>query len=107
MALYLVVHAPKETEDEAVRPPSRLAELARSALADGDAPRWVKTWSPDLHDDRIFSMWEATDAAAILAAMERYGFLDHLTAHPLRVTEWGPADVLAAEAASEAAGSDA
>ena len=97
MALYLVVHIPKEEEGEAVREPSRLLDLARDASEPRDAPRWLKTWSPDLNDDRIFSLWDATDAKEILASMATYGFLDDMTAQPLRVREWGPVDVLAAE----------
>lgn len=98
MALYLVVHFPDLDHGADPRPPSRLAELARTAQSDEELPRWLRTWSPDLHDDRIFSLWEARDADAIRAAMERFGFLDDMTAEPLRVREWGPAEVLAAEA---------
>ena len=94
MALYLVIHTPSEPEDDAVRAPSRLVELARAAGAEGASPRWLKAWSPDLHDDRIFSLWEAENAADITTAMGRYGFLDHMEAKPLRVQEWGPDDVL-------------
>lgn len=97
MALYLVVHEPKGSLEESVRAPSRLPELARVSVEDDGSPKWLKTWSPDLHDDRIFSLWEASDAAEIAAALERFGFLDDMTARPLRVREWGPADVLAAE----------
>ncbi len=97
MALYLVVHTPKATADETVRAPSRLADLARASLAADASPRWLKTWSPDLHDDRLFSLWEARAAAEITAALDRFGFLDDMTAQPLRVREWGPTDVLAAE----------
>lgn len=105
MALYLVVHgAKREEEAEAgrVSPPSRLEELARRSLESEDspegdrAPRWLKTWSPDLHDDRIFSLWEAADAAAVRDALESFGFLDDRDVEPLRVREWGPADVIAA-----------
>ena len=97
MALYLVVHTPKEAEDETVRAPSRLVELARASTDAGASPRCLKAWSPDLHDDRIFSLWEARNAAEIAAALARYGFLDDMTAQPLRVKEWGPAEVLATE----------
>lgn len=97
MAVYLVVHAPKLVDEAAVRAPSRLADLARASMAAEAWPRWVKTWSPDLHDDRIFSLWEARDAAEIVGALERYGFLDDMTAEPLRVREWGPDEVLAVE----------
>ncbi len=99
MALYLVVHKEKRGPADAVErvnPPSRLEELARASAAGGDSPRWLKTWSPDLHDDRIFSLWEAADAAEVSGALERFGFLDDREAEPLRVREWGPDDVLAA-----------
>ncbi len=97
MALYLVVHSPQPAGEETVRAPSRLAELARASSEAGTSPRWLRTWSPDLHDDRIFSLWEATDAAEIRGALERFGFLDDMAAEPLRVREWGPDEVLAAE----------
>ncbi len=96
MALYLVVHNPKDEPEETVRAPSRLSELAEAASSSDASPRWLKTWSPDLHDDRIFSLWEAIDAASITDVLERFGFLDHMLAEPLRVREWGPGDVLAA-----------
>ncbi len=95
MALYLVIHTPNETADETVNAPSRMLDLAR-ASAEGASSRWIKTWSPDLHDDRIFSLWEAENAADITTAMTKYGFLDHMAAQPLRVQEWGPEDVLKA-----------
>ena len=96
MALYLVIHIPPDDETAPPpRAPSRLAELAAASLT--ASPRWLRTWSPDLHDDRIFSLWEADDAGEIQAALARYGFLDDRTAQPLRVREWGPEDVLAAE----------
>ena len=97
MALYLVVHTPREDEDGGVQAPTRLADLARDSSDAGASPRWLKAWSPDLHDDRIFSLWESADAATITAALTRYGFLDHMDAQPLRVEEWGPAEVLAVE----------
>ena len=97
MALYLVEHVPNDDTKEEVRAPSRLLELARAAADKGGSPRWLRTWSPDLHDDRIFSLWEAASASDITATLERYGFLDDMTARPLRVREWGPAEVIAAE----------
>lgn len=97
MALYLVVHTPRENEDAGVQAPTRLADLARDSSGEGASPRWLRAWSPDLHDDRVFSLWEADDAAMITVALTRYGFLDHMDAQPLRVEEWGPAEVLAAE----------
>jgi len=75
-----------------------MLELAHEAGAEGASPRWIATLSPDLHDDRMFSMWESESADQIVTALERYGFLNHMAAHPIRVQQWGPADVLAAEA---------
>ena len=98
MALYLVVHTPRPDAEDAVRSPSRLLELARATGGELATPRWLRIWSPDLHDDRIFSLWEARDGDEIRAAMERFGFLDDMTAETLRVREWGPTEVLAAEA---------
>lgn len=100
MATYLVVHTPKsedQRDEHEVRPPTRLEDLARELGREGAEPRWIRTWSPDLHDDRLFSLWEAEDAKAIQQAIESYGFLDDFSAQPLRVQEWGPADVLATD----------
>ncbi len=97
MAEYLVIHTKREDEG-AVRPPSRMLALAQASVAGGGGARWIKTWSPDLHDDRIFSLWEAESAAQIEAALERYGFLDDMDATPLRVHAWGPEEVIAAQA---------
>ncbi|HEY8445748.1 MAG TPA: hypothetical protein VIL01_01445 [Thermomicrobiales bacterium] len=98
MALYLVIHTPVEDPDQPVRKPSDMLGLARAAGHEGASPRWLKTWSPDLHDDRIFTLWEARNAAEIKATLQRFGFLDDMEAQALRVKEWGPADVLAVEA---------
>jgi hypothetical protein len=97
MAVYLVIHTPDVDKAAAVRPPSKLAELARASLDGERGARWLRTWSPDLSDDRIVSLWEAEDADAIRLALARYGFLDDMAAAPLRVREWGPEDVLAAD----------
>ena len=94
MALYLVVHTPREAEDDAVRPPTRLRELAQAASDPSRTPRWLKAWSPDLHDDRLFTLWEAASAEEVKAALEEFGFLDDMDAAPLRVREWGPGEVL-------------
>lgn len=94
MALYLVVHSPKPEAEEEVRPPTRLRELAEASTGDVDGPRWIKAWSPDLHDDRIFTLWQAKSAEDVHAALAEFGFLDDFDAVPLRVREWGPADVL-------------
>ena len=96
MAHYLVVHTPSEREVDSVRPPTRLRELAQASTSGSSAPRWLKTWSPDLHDDRIFTLWDAESADQVRAALEEFGFLDDMDATPLRVREWGPEDVLAA-----------
>ncbi len=97
MALYLVVHTPRELPEAGVRPPTKLRDLADASRGDGRMPRWLKTWSPDLHDDRLFTLWEAASADEIRAALEEFGFLDDMDAAPLRVREWGPDDVLASD----------
>ena len=97
MALYLVVHTPRDNEAETVRPPTRLRELAETSQHSGRTPRWLKTWSPDLHDDRLFTLWEAATAEEVKAALDEFGFLDDMDAAPLRVREWGPDEVLASE----------
>ncbi len=95
MALYLVVHDPNPDEDEQVRPPTRLRELAEATRGEQSSPRWLKALSPDLHDDRIFTMWEARSAEEITQTLEKFGFLDDYSAKPFQVREWGPEDVLA------------
>lgn len=99
MARYLVIHTPKlEAEREReVRQPTRLIDIARASSIAGVRPRWITTWTPDLHDERIFSLWEAANATEIIEALEYFGFLDDMTAQALNVREWGPAEVLAAE----------
>lgn len=96
MAIYFVVHCPRTDEDGAVRPPSRLRELAQASGNEGEMPRWLKAWSPDLHDDRIFTLWEARSAEEVRGALEEFGFLDDMDSTPVRVREWGPEDVLSA-----------
>ena len=96
MALYLVVHQPPAEPTDRVEPPTRMVDFARDLGTAEASPRWLRTWSPDLNDDRLFSMWEADRADEILAAMTAYGFLSHLVATPLRVQEWGPDDILRA-----------
>ena len=83
---------------ERLRPPTRLRELAEASPTQGRlTPRWLKTWSPDLHDDRIFTLWEAASGDEVRPRSLKFGFLDDMDATPLRVREWGPDDVLAAE----------
>lgn len=96
MARYLVIHSPIEGEDQAVRRPTAMVELARTHGEESSSPRWLRTWSPDLHDDRIFTLWDAQNAEEITTALDAFGFLDHMEAHALRVQEWGPEDVIAA-----------
>lgn len=96
MALYLAVHTPIETEDDdAVHQPTDLHGLAMKAGDKSASPRWLKAWSPDLHDDRIFTLWDADDAETILSTLQRFGFLDHMETKAFQVTEWGPDQVLA------------
>ena len=95
MALYLAVHTPIETEEEAVHQPTDLHGLAVKAGGKSSSPRWLKAWSPDLHDERIFTLWEAEDAESILSTLKRFGFLDHMETKAFQVTEWGPDHVLA------------
>jgi hypothetical protein len=97
VALYLVVHTPREGEQDPVRPPTRLRELAEVSQREGQTPRWLRTWSPDLHDDRLFTLWEAASGEDVRAALDEFGFLDDMDAAPLRVREWGPDEVLASE----------
>ena len=96
MARYLVVHSPSEREVDSVRPPTRLRELAEASTNNDRFPRWLKAWSPDLHDDRIFTLWDAENADEVRSALAEFGFLDDMDPEPLRVREWGPEDVLAA-----------
>jgi hypothetical protein len=74
-----------------------LRELAETSTGEGRTPRWIKSWSPDLHDDRIFTLWEAQSADAVRSTLKEFGFLDDMDSLPLRVKEWGPEDVLAEE----------
>jgi hypothetical protein len=97
MAKFLIIHSPAGGEESAVRQPSKLAELARAHGTEEASPRWLSTWSPDLEDDRIFSLWEARNSAEIDAVLQRYGFLDDMSSQALRVREWGPQHVLEAE----------
>ena len=75
LARYLVVHDPSKRDVESVLPPTRLKELARASSSNTTSPRWLKAWSPDLHDDRIFTLWDAESAdevRAALAALKEY-----------------------------------
>ena len=95
MALYLVEHTPREDDDETVGSPNDLIGLARHSLEAHHGARWLSTFSPDLHDDRHFSLWDATSAAEIEAVMARFGFLNDLDTKAFVVRQWGPDDVIA------------
>jgi hypothetical protein len=95
VALYLVVHTPNPETGADVRPPTKLRELAKASTQTDAGPRWIRAWSPDLHDDRIFTLWEANSAEEVRLSLAEFGFLDDYDAKPLRVREWGPAEVLA------------
>lgn len=97
MALYLVIHTPAKQEADELQPPTRMLDMARDLGRADASPRWISTFSPDLHDDRIFSMWESPNADAIVRALDDYGFLNHMTAQALRVEQWGPEEVIAAQ----------
>ncbi len=96
MALYLVIHSPEDPDHTASAPPTRLVELARHAGAAEAPVRWISTLTPDLQDERIFTLWEADDPENIRAIMERFGFLNHMASQPIQVQQWGPSEVLAA-----------
>jgi hypothetical protein len=97
MTRYMVIHEMNEGSEEHSRPPTRLKELARDLGKAGAQPRWLTTYSPDLNDDRMVSMWEAVNAEQVRKAIADYGFLDHLTPKVFAVREWGPDDVLNAD----------
>lgn len=97
MALYLVIHTPAENEANEPQPPTRMLDMARDLGHENASPRWITTFSPDLHDDRIFTVWESPNADAIVRALDDYGFLNHMTARALRVEQWGPEEVIAAQ----------
>lgn len=101
MATYLVIHTPDADQESITHQPSDMVGLARAATAPRANPRWIKTWSPDLHDERLFTLWEADNAAEIQAILERFGFLNHMTAQAIRVSEWGPVDILASQSETE------
>jgi hypothetical protein len=100
VALYLVETVPDDHQDMAdvpIQQPSDLTGLARHSIDATHGARWVTTFSPDLHDDRHFSLWEAADADDIRATMERFGFLHEGTVRIFLIRQWGPEDVLEAQ----------
>ncbi len=100
MTIYLVIHMPIEAREHEVAPPTDLTGLATAHGPEGSNPRWLRAWSPDLSDDRIFSLWEAENAGEIVLVLERYGFLDQMDYEAIPVHEWGPEDILDAIAAT-------
>lgn len=96
MTRYMVIHEMNDESEEHTRPPTRLEDLAQDLGKEGAQPRWLTTFSPDLNDDRMVSLWEAANADQVRQAIEKYGFLDHLTPKVFAVREWGPEDVLSA-----------
>jgi hypothetical protein len=103
MTIYLVIHTPIVSNDSDVKPPTDLAGLASAHGRESANPRWLKAWSPDISDDRIFSLWEAKNAGEIVLVLERFGFLDQMDYDAIPVHEWGPDEILAAH--NESAGS--
>lgn len=95
MTRYMVIHEMNDESENHTKPPTRLQDLARELGKEGAQPRWLTTFSPDLNDDSMVSMWEAANAEQVRKAIADYGFLDHLTPKVFAVREWGPADVLA------------
>jgi hypothetical protein len=102
MPMYLVVHTPRVDEhEETVYPPTRMLEMARDHGDENARTQWLRTFSPDLHDERHFTLWQAHSAEDITEVMERYGFLSEMDSHPICIQEWTPADVLAANESPE------
>lgn len=95
MPLYLVVHTPKtDVDEEAIFPPTKLEDLARDHAGEESRTRWIKTFSPDLRDERHFTLWSAKNAEDILEVMDRYDFMSEMEHHPIAVQEWDPQSVL-------------
>ncbi len=99
MTRYMVIHEMNAESENHKRPPTRLEDLARDLGREGANPRWLTTFSPDLNEERMVSLWEAANAEQIREAIASYGFLDHLTPTIFAVREWGPSDVLSADSA--------
>jgi hypothetical protein len=97
MTRYMVIHEMNEDSEEHTKPPTRLQDLAKDLGKEGAEPRWLTTFTPDLNEDRMISMWEAVNADQVREAIDKYGFLDHLTPKVFAVREWGPSDVLDVE----------
>jgi hypothetical protein len=99
MALYLVETIPaahEDLDDVPLQRPTDLPALANHSVNAAHGARWLMTLSPDLHDDRHFSLWESPDADEIRQVMDRFGFLHDGTVNIFAVRQWGPEDVLGA-----------
>jgi hypothetical protein len=98
--IYLVetVPVPELVDESHVSPPSDLPGLAAYSAAATHGARWLTTFSPDLHDERHFSLWESPDADEIRTIMDRFGFLTDGIVKIFAVRQWGPEDVLAEQA---------
>lgn len=98
MPLYIVVHTPREdVADDELFPPTNLAELVRDHAGEDANTRWIKTFSPDLNDERHFTLWNSRNAQDILEVMERYHFMSEMDHKAIAVQEWNPQTVLDAE----------
>jgi len=97
MPRYLAIHAPPVEPVEESGPPADLPGLSRLA----GPTRWLRTYTPDLHDDRHVSLWEAESADAIRTVMADFHFFVEMETAVFRVHEWGPDDVLAAQTEKE------
>jgi len=95
MTLYLVEHVPRDDDGDAPGSPTDLVGLARYSIDARHGARWISTFSPDLRDDRHFSIWEAETAVEIEGVMERFGFLAESTIKVFGIRQWGPEDVIA------------
>jgi hypothetical protein len=103
MALYLVEYTPLPDQQAELSVPAAtdLPGLARHALETAHGARWLTTFSPDLHDDRQFSLWEAPDAESIQTVMSRFGFLSDGLVKAFAVRQWGPEDVISEQPAGQ------
>jgi hypothetical protein len=90
----MVIHEMNDDSEEHTRPPTRLEELATTLGKPGADPQWLTVYSPDLNEERMVSLWEASSADHVREAVDEYGFLDHLTPKVFAVRQWGPAEVL-------------
>lgn len=94
MAIYLVEHIPVEADEGDVSQPTDLEGLARHSVEAIHGARWLTTFSPGLHDERHFSLWESPGIDEIRTVMAKYGFLSDGIVKAFVVRQWGPEDVL-------------